>query len=55
MSKDKAASDYGVVFGADGTFDAAATEAKRKALRDERGAPAPFSFGFTPPERMAAE
>ncbi len=55
VSADKARSDYGVVLDDGGKVDAAATEALRTEMRTERGAPEPFSFGFTPPDRMAAE
>lgn len=55
VSPGKARSDYGVVLRADGSVDEAATEALRAAMRAERGEPAPFSFGFTPPERIAAQ
>ena len=47
LSRDKAARDYGVVFGGDG-IDAEATEARRGEMRAERAAPAAFEFG---PER----
>jgi N-methylhydantoinase B len=36
---------YGVVIAADGGVDAAATEALRARLRDERGQPGIFDFG----------
>ncbi|WP_394730719.1 hydantoinase B/oxoprolinase family protein [Altererythrobacter sp. GH1-8] len=47
--------DYGVVFTDDGKLDEIATQARRKQLREERGAPEPFSFGFDPEQREAAE
>jgi N-methylhydantoinase B len=55
VSADKARSDYGVVLDDGGKVDAAATEALRTEMRTVRGAPEPFSFGFTPPDRVAAE
>ena len=36
---------YGVVIAADGSVDAAATEALRTKLREERGEPGLFDFG----------
>ncbi len=38
---------YGVVIAADGSVDAAATEALRAKLRSERGEPGLFDFGGT--------
>ena len=38
---------YGVVIAGDGSVDAAATEALRKQLREQRGAPDLFDFGGT--------
>jgi N-methylhydantoinase B len=55
VSPDKAHSDYGVVLDAQGNVDAPATATLRAAMREERGEPEPFSFGFTPPNRVAAE
>ncbi len=55
VSRARAESDYGVILSDDGAVDGAATDALRKEMRTARGEPAPFSFGFTPPERMAAE
>lgn len=55
VSADKAQSDYGVVLTAEGKVDAAATQALRVEMREKRGEPEPFSFGFTPPDRVAAE
>jgi N-methylhydantoinase B len=37
------------------TVDAEATKSLRKAMREERGAPEPFNFGYQPPIREAAE
>jgi N-methylhydantoinase B len=39
----------------DNKVDAEATRKRRKATRDERGAPEPFNFGYQPPVREAAE
>jgi N-methylhydantoinase B len=55
VSADKARSDYGVVLTDDGKVDTAATDALRTAMRTARGEPDRFSFGFTPPDRVAAE
>jgi N-methylhydantoinase B len=35
--------------------DAEATKSRRKVMREERGAPEPFNFGYQPPIREAAE
>lgn len=48
------ASLTGVVLTADNQVDVAATDAKRSAVREVRGAPPPFDFGYTPPERQEA-
>ncbi|WP_174802980.1 hydantoinase B/oxoprolinase family protein [Martelella limonii] len=48
VSPEKARSDYGVVIGSDLKLDTGATETLRSAMRTERGAPAPFDFGFIP-------
>lgn len=55
VSPEVAFRDYGVVFTDDGKLDEVATQARRKHLKEERGAPAPFSFGFDPEQREAAE
>lgn len=55
VSPEKARSDYGVVLDPQGAVDTAATDSLRTAMRTERGEPEPFSFGFTPPDRVAAE
>ena len=55
VSADKAESDYGVVLTKDRAVDVEATKKRRKAIRDERGAPEPFNFGYQPPVREAAE
>jgi N-methylhydantoinase B len=55
VSTEKAASDYGVVLNADKTVNLELTQARRKSMRDERGAPEPFNFGYQPPVREAAE
>ncbi|MEM6683912.1 MAG: hydantoinase B/oxoprolinase family protein, partial [Pseudomonadota bacterium] len=54
LSAEKAERDYGVVLQADGAVDTDATEDKRRCMRQERGAPEAFSFGFVP-EQVAAE
>jgi N-methylhydantoinase B len=45
ISKDKAKRDYGVALRADGSIEAAETEALRAKMRKARGAPAAFDFG----------
>jgi N-methylhydantoinase B len=55
VSAEKAEADYGVVLTRDNKVDAEATRKRRKATRDERGAPEPFNFGYQPPVREAAE
>ena len=55
VSTEVARRDYGVVIGADGAVDRGATEALRAEMRARRGPPAPFNFGYVPPERAAAE
>jgi len=39
----------------DRAVDVEATNKRRNAMRDERGAPEPFNFGYQPPIREAAE
>ena len=46
---------YGVVLTPTKTADLAATATRRSAAKEERGAPQPFDFGYTPPVREAAE
>ena len=46
---------YGVILSKDDQVDAAPTLKLRAAAKEERGAPPPFDFGYTPPERQAAE
>lgn len=53
ISAEKAESDYGVIVTADGDVDAGKTETLRSAMRTERGAPEPFSFGFIPSAQAA--
>lgn len=48
VSADQAYESYGVVLTGDNAVDQGATEARRADLRSLRGAPEPFSFGFTP-------
>lgn len=48
VSSEQAYESYGVVLNGDNSVDDSATEARRAALRAHRGAPEPFSFGFTP-------
>lgn len=55
VSREKAERDYGVVIGEDHQVDEAATEALRRRMKDERGAPEPFDFGFIPGVHEAAE
>jgi hypothetical protein len=44
-----------VVLNADNTVNVEQTQARRRAIRDERGPPEPFNFGYEPPVREAAE
>ena len=55
VSAEKAESDYGVILTKDNSVNADATQNRRKAMRDERGEPEPFNFGYQPPIREAAE
>ncbi len=55
VSAEQARQGYGVALTADHHVDAAATEKLRRKMRDDRGPPAPFNFGFEPPVREAAE
>ena len=55
VSPEKAESDYGVVLTADKTVNAGGTKSRREAMRQARGAPEPFNFGYQPPVREAAE
>jgi N-methylhydantoinase B len=54
VSREKAKSDYGVVLNDKGVVEVDATEALRRKMMEDRGAPELFSFGFTPPDRVAA-
>ncbi|MEO0411372.1 MAG: hydantoinase B/oxoprolinase family protein [Pseudomonadota bacterium] len=54
MSAQKAENDYGVILTPELDVDETATQALRTKMRTDRGAPEPFSFGFTP-EKIAAE
>jgi len=54
VSREQARDGYGVVLTDDNKVDAAATGRLRKTMREERGPPAPFNFGFEP-VRDAAE
>jgi N-methylhydantoinase B len=55
VSAKKAEEDYGVVLTRDNKVDTDATGKLRKAMREERGAPEPFNFGYQPTVREAAE
>ncbi len=55
VSVAKAEADYGVVLTKANAVDVEATKSRRKAMRDARGAPEPFNFGYQPPIREAAE
>ena len=55
VSREEAKASYGVVLMGDDHADLAATAAHRAAAKAERGTPPPFDFGYTPPERQAAE
>jgi N-methylhydantoinase B len=54
VSREKAQRGYGVVLGADGAVDAAATEAERARQRDERGEAKAFDFGPALEDTLAA-
>src|SRR5579871_6902687 len=53
VSPEQARSGYGVVLTDDNKVDGAATDRLRKAMREERGAPASFNFGFEPVHEAA--
>ena len=53
VSREKALASYGVVFAADGSVDAAATEQERERQRGERGEPLAFDFGPPLEEALA--
>ncbi len=55
VSRQQAEEAYGVILSKDDQVDAAPTLKLRAAAKEERGAPPPFDFGYTPPERQAAE
>lgn len=52
-SIEKAERDYAVVFDDNGAVDEQKTESLREERRKARGAPEPFSFGFTPAAEAA--
>jgi N-methylhydantoinase B len=54
VSREQAERDYAVVLTADNHADVTATDAKRQAVKEKRGAPPPFDFGYTPPDRQEA-
>lgn len=55
VSREQAEAAYGVILTAGNQPDLAATASMRAALKQQRGAPPAFDFGYTPPEREAAE
>ena len=56
VSREQAETDYGVVLTADNQPDVAATrDAASGARRKSAASVPPFDFGYTPPERQAAE
>jgi N-methylhydantoinase B len=55
VSRELAQRDYAVVLTDDLKADEAATQKARTEARRVRGEPSAFDFGFTPPERLAAE
>jgi N-methylhydantoinase B len=55
VSADEAEEKYGVVLVVENQPDAAKTDALRREMRDKRGEPEPFNFGYFPPVREAAE
>ncbi|HEY4171348.1 MAG TPA: hydantoinase B/oxoprolinase family protein, partial [Reyranella sp.] len=55
VSREQAEEAYGVMLSAENTVEVAATATRRAAAKEQRGEPAPFDFGYTPPVREAAE
>lgn len=55
VSHQKAVRDYGVVIGVDNVIDDVTTSELRKRMKQERGEPAPFDYGFIPGVHQAAE
>lgn len=55
VSRQQAETSYGVVLTEDNQADAAGTEKRRAAAKEERGPAPAFDFGYTPPVREAAE
>lgn len=55
ISRTKAENEYGVMLKTDSKPDLAATEKRRTSMREKRGEAPAFDFGYTPPEREAAE
>jgi N-methylhydantoinase B len=55
VSREQAQTGYGVVLTEDLRVDVAATERLRARMREDRGPPESFNFGFEPPVREAAE
>ena len=55
VSRQQAETGYGVILTADNQPDVAATTKLRDAMKARRGPAPQFDFGYTPPERQAAE
>jgi N-methylhydantoinase B len=55
VSRELAERDYAVVLTEDLKVNEVATQKARMDARRVRGEPSAFDFGFTPPERRAAE
>jgi N-methylhydantoinase B len=55
VSREQARTGYGVVLTEDLRVDVGATERLRARMREDRGPPKSFNFGFEPPVREAAE
>jgi N-methylhydantoinase B len=55
VSREQAETSYGVILTEGNQPDTEATAKLRAAAKSERGAPPAFDFGYTPPERQAAE
>ncbi len=55
VSREQAEKAYGVILTADNEPNLDATASLRAAAKEARGAPPAFDFGYTPPERQAAE
>ena len=55
VSREAAGRDYAVILTDDAQVDETATQRARVEAKRLRGKPSAFDFGFTPPQRLAAE